>query len=94
MAIDAAKIAIVGCGPGSPLYLTEAARGRYRHIRMHAIEADGWLDDLSTGSKFNTEWTFLNRLKALGREAAEEWLGSCLDSVGVRSSVDLQARFG
>jgi NTE family protein len=74
--------------------LTEAARGRYRYIRMHAIEADGWLDDLSTGSKFNTEWTFLNRLKALGREAAAEWLGSCLDSVGVRSSVDLQARFG
>jgi NTE family protein len=74
--------------------LTEAARSRYRHIRMHAIEADGWLDDLSAGSKFNTEWTFLNRLKAKGREAAEEWLASCLPCVGARSSVDLQARLG
>ena len=74
--------------------LTEDAKGRYRHVRMHAIEADGWLDDLSAGSKLNTEWTFLNRLKAKGREAAEEWLGSCLCAVGQRSSVDLQARFG
>lgn len=73
--------------------LTEDARGRYRHVRMHALEADGWLDDLTAASKFNTEWTFLNRLKAKGREAAEEWLGSCLDAVGERSSVDLQARF-
>lgn len=73
--------------------LTDSARGRYRHVRMHAIEADGWLDDLTAGSKFNTEWSFLNGLKAKGREAAEDWLESCFHSVGVRSSVDLQARF-
>ena len=74
--------------------LKASAKGRYRHILMHAIEADGWLDDLSAGSKLNTEWTFLNRLKTKGREAAEEWLGACIDAVGTRSSVDLQARFG
>jgi hypothetical protein len=53
----------------------------------------GWLGDLSLGSKFNTEWTFLNDVKARGRAAADEWLGSCVDSVGRTSSVDLQARF-
>lgn len=74
--------------------LTEDARGRYRHILMHAVEADSWLADLSLGSKFNTEWTFLNRLRERGRAAAEEWLGSCRSSVGRASSVDLQARFG
>ena len=74
--------------------LKEDARGRYRHILMHAIEADGWLGDQTLGSKFNTEWTYLNGLKARGREAAEEWLASCFDKVGVASSVDLQARFG
>ena len=74
--------------------LTPSARAQYRHILMHAIEADGWLGDLSLGSKFNTEWTFLNDLKTRGRAAAEEWLGSCFGDVGVRSSVDLQARFG
>jgi NTE family protein len=73
--------------------LKEDARGRYRHILMHAIEADGWLGDQTLGSKFNTEWTYLNSLKTLGRKAAEEWLETCFDQVGVRSSVDLQARF-
>ena len=74
--------------------LTPEARGHYRHIRMHAIEADGWIDDLSMGSKSNTEWTFLNDLRSRGRAAAEEWLKSCFPDVGVRSSVDLQSRFG
>lgn len=68
--------------------------GPYRHVRLHAIEADGWLADLSLRSKFNTEWTFLNDLKARGRAAADDWLQTCLPSVGRQSSVDLQARFG
>lgn len=68
--------------------------GPYRHVRLHAIEADGWLSDLSLRSKFNTEWTFLNDLKARGRAAADDWLTTCLPSVGRQSSVDLQARFG
>ena len=51
-------------------------------------------DDLSSGSRFDTEWMFLNDPKARGRAAAEEWLESCFGDVGVRSSVDLQARFG
>lgn len=63
-------------------------------MRIHGIEADGWLGDLSLGSKFNTEWTFLNDLKSRGRAAAEEWLETCFETVGVRSSVDLQERFG
>mgnify|MGYP006210980911 FL=1 len=68
--------------------------GPYRHVRLHAIEADGWLSDLSLRSKFNTEWGFLNDMKARGRAAADDWLNACLGSVGRQSSVDLQARFG
>jgi NTE family protein len=74
--------------------LTPDARESYRHVFMHAIEADSWLGDLSLGSKFNTEWTFLNDLKTRGRAAADEWLATCFADVGVQSSVDLQARFG
>ena len=74
--------------------LTPDARADYRHVFMHAIEADSWLGDLSLGSKFNTEWSFLNDLKTRGRAAADEWLGACFTDVGVRSSVDLQTRFG
>jgi NTE family protein len=74
--------------------LTPSAQDRYRNVLMHAIEADSWLGDLSLGSKFNTEWSFLNDLKGRGRAAAEDWLSHCLGEVGVQSSVDLQARFG
>ncbi len=74
--------------------LTPDSRDRYRHVLLHAIEADGWLGDLSLGTKFNTEWTFLNDLKARGRAAADDWMDQCMADVGVRSSVDLQARLG
>ncbi len=40
------------------------AAATYRPVRLHAIEADGWLSDLPLRSKFDTEWGFLNDLKA------------------------------
>jgi NTE family protein len=73
--------------------LKTGSRHRAQAIRMHAIESDRWLAPLSLGSKFDTEWTFLNRLKGYGREAAEDWLATCFDDVGDRSSVDIKARF-
>ncbi|MFN3559536.1 MAG: patatin-like phospholipase family protein [Brevundimonas sp.] len=73
--------------------LKAGGRHRVEAIRMHAIESDRWLGALSLGSKFDTEWTFLNRLKGYGREAAEDWLADCFDAVGERSSVDIRARF-
>jgi NTE family protein len=73
--------------------LKATGEDRYRRILMHTIEPGPWLGDLSLGSKFNTEWTFLNSLKAHGREAAEQWLETCLPAVGERSSVDIAARF-
>ncbi len=73
--------------------LNETARGRYRRVLMHAIEADAYLGQFTLSSKFDTEWTFLQTLKARGREAADAWLETCLPAVGQRSSVDLKARF-
>jgi len=66
---------------------------RYRQTRIHAIEADGHLDDLSLRSKSDTAWSFLTGLKERGRAAADEWLAACLTDVGERASVDLQSRF-
>lgn len=57
---------------------------------IHAITADGPLADLSMASKFNTEWSFLEDLKARGRAAAEAWLEADRANIGVRSSIDLQ----
>ncbi|RZJ37987.1 MAG: hypothetical protein EON87_21455 [Brevundimonas sp.] len=73
--------------------LKAGSRHRVEAIRMHAIESDRWLGDLSLGSKFDTEWSFLNRLKGYGREAAEAWLTDCFGAVGQRSSVDVVERF-
>lgn len=73
--------------------LTKEAQGRYRLVRTHGILADGWLDDLGTAAKFDTEWSFLQDLRMRGRRAAELWLRDCVDQVGVRSSLDVRARF-
>jgi NTE family protein len=73
--------------------LVDSARSKYRHMLVHAIEADGRLDDLPLSSKFDTEWNFLLDVKARGRRAAEDWLAACFEDVGVKSSVDVRARF-
>ena len=73
--------------------LTPNGPDRYRKLRLHAVEADPWLGDLSLASKFDTEWTFLTSLKARGREAGEQWLATCFNAVGEQSSVDVKARF-
>ncbi|MBS0295500.1 MAG: patatin-like phospholipase family protein [Proteobacteria bacterium] len=73
--------------------LTEAGVARFQRLMIHAIEADGHLDDLSLESKFDTEWGFLTDLKARGRKAAEQWLHHHLAEVGVRSSFDIRSRF-
>ena len=73
--------------------LKDQARGRYRRMLVHAITADGRLDDLSMASKFNTDWTFLKDLRDRGRSAASDWLGTCLGRVGRESTLDLKAPF-
>jgi NTE family protein len=73
--------------------LTESAKCKYRRMLIHAIEADGHLDDLPLTSKFDTEWNFLIDLKARGRRAGDAWLKAHFDDVGVRSSVDIHERF-
>lgn len=73
--------------------LTESAKGRYRRMLVHAITADGRLNDLSMASKSNTDWSFLCDLRQRGRAAAEDWLKTHLASVGVASTLDLKAPF-
>jgi NTE family protein len=73
--------------------LTAKARKAYRRILVHSIGADRWLQDLSIETKFDTNWDFLLKLKDRGRRAAEAWLKSDIDDVGVRSSADLRAEY-
>jgi NTE family protein len=73
--------------------MKRTGENRYRRLMLHAIEPGPWLGDLSLSSKSNTEWNFLNDLKARGRQAADEWLEHCIDHVGEDSSIDIKARF-
>jgi NTE family protein len=62
----------------------------YRDIRMHRIDADEAVLELSASSKLNAEWAFLEYLRDLGRSAAEDWLVDCFDAVGNVATLDLQ----
>lgn len=61
----------------------------YRDIRMHRIDADDALKDLSASSKINAEPEFLHYLRDLGRAAAEDWLDENFSAVGKRTTLDL-----
>ena len=72
--------------------LVEAGRldqKHYRSIRMHRIDADEALEDLSASSKVNAEWAFLESLRDLGRSAAEDWLAGNFEAVGERATLDI-----
>lgn len=58
-------------------------------VRLHAIQADAALSDLSPSSKHNTDWAFLQELRDRGRAAAELWLETDGAALGRRDGVDL-----
>src|SRR5690349_1005555 len=66
---------------------------RLRMMLIHSINDDAALAPLGAVSKFNIEPAFLEHLFQLGRAAATRWLASTFDSVGVKTSIDIAARF-
>ena len=73
--------------------LTGEASVRLKRVLVHSINDEASLAPLGAVSKFNIEPEFLSFLFKLGREAASRWLASTFDSVGVKSSIDIRARF-
>jgi NTE family protein len=64
-------------------------REEYRDIRMHRIDADEAFKGLSASSKISAEWAFLEYLRDLGRNAADDWLEAHYADVGSKASLDL-----
>ena len=64
-----------------------------KRMLMHAIEADDFMKDLGVASKFNADWTFLMHLRDVGRNCAEEWLERNYESLGVRTTMDIQSKY-
>lgn len=61
----------------------------YASIRMHRIDADSAVEDLSASSKLNTELDFLYYMRDLGRAAALDFLDAHFDAIGVEPTLDL-----
>lgn len=74
-------------------WIKEEHRDKLSDVRVHSIRSDKSLEDLSVASKFNTEWEFLTKLKARGRDIADIWLSENFRDLGKRSSVDLPEIF-
>jgi NTE family protein len=67
--------------------------GRLKRINIHAIDADEFFGNLGVSSKLNADWGFLMEMHNLGRAKAEQFVETHFDKIGVRSSIDIQARF-
>lgn len=61
---------------------------RWAGMRVHRIASDIMLE-LGYSSKLNAEWSFLAMLRDEGRRAADAFLQANTDSLGKRSSLDL-----
>ncbi|MBV8393496.1 MAG: patatin-like phospholipase family protein [Alphaproteobacteria bacterium] len=66
---------------------------RLKVILIHSINDEKAMAPLGAVSKFNIEPEFLKYLFELGRAAANNWLASTFELVGVKSSIDIRARF-
>jgi NTE family protein len=67
--------------------------GRLKRMLIHSIADPASLAPLGAVSKFNIEPEFLKHLFDLGRTAANSWLATTFESVGIKSTLDIRARF-
>jgi NTE family protein len=66
---------------------------RLKTIMIHSINDEASIAPMGSVSKFLIEPAFLEHLFQLGRVAATKWLASTFDDVGVKSTIDVRARF-
>ncbi len=61
-------------------------REGYRDARLHRIEAQDEMRELSVSSKLNAEWEFLKHLHDIGWRTAEQWLERHFEDIGVKTT--------
>ncbi len=69
-------------------------RSGQRSLRLHRIARPEELSELSSSSKFNTEWPFFLHLHELGRAAADEFLTANFAAIGRRATLDPTKELG
>ena len=65
----------------------------YRRLHVHLIEAQDRIMPLGASSKLNAEWDFLHHLFEIGRDTAGDWIETCYEHLGERSTVNTRAMF-
>jgi NTE family protein len=66
--------------------------GECRRIRVHRIAMPDRRDTFNAASRLNNDYEFFERLRELGQEAADRFLGSHFDDIGARSTIDAAAQ--
>ena len=74
-------------------WLKDEYKDRLRHILVHSVRADDAMRDLPVSSKFDVNWSFLTDLRDRGRLEADRWLEVNRDSIGKKSTVDLESQY-
>jgi NTE family protein len=64
-----------------------------KRMLMHLIDAEDVIREFPGSSRLNGDWDFLLHLHDIGRQRADQWLASNFDNLGVRSTVDLRAKY-
>ncbi len=63
---------------------------RYRHNRLHRIEAGKALAATSGATKLDTSWRFFQELHRAGHRAGKTWLTEHFDDIGVQGDARSQ----
>lgn len=63
---------------------------KYKDVRLHLIETQQLMSNLSRSSKLNADWDFITHLRASGQQMGEEWIKANYKHVGVKSSIDVE----
>ncbi|MGQ0657836.1 MAG: patatin-like phospholipase family protein [Chromatiales bacterium] len=66
---------------------------RFRRLKLHLIEGEALLGQLSHSSRFNARLSFLEHLRDQGREHASQWLEGQFSQVGSRSTLNIAEHF-
>jgi NTE family protein len=63
-------------------------RSKLGRVRLHAIHSGDVMSDLTVALNLETDWRSLQALRDHGRHAAELWLETHFDHIGVRSTFE------
>lgn len=69
-------------------WIKDEFASKLKKINMHCLRADARMAEFSLASVYNADWSFLTKLRDLGRQAAEEWLEKYYDSIGKESTIN------